>query len=54
MQAEEMRMNKPAELKLGVIPFWIDGRPVAPSARMGDVYNPATGQVQHFFNGLRD
>ena len=38
-------MNKPAELKLGVIPFWIDGRPVAPSARMGDVYNPATGQV---------
>ena len=38
-------MNKPAELKLEVIPFWIEGRPVRPSGRMGDVYNPATGQV---------
>ena len=38
-------MNKPAELKLDVIPLWIDGKPVTHSGRMGDVYNPATGQV---------
>jgi malonate-semialdehyde dehydrogenase (acetylating)/methylmalonate-semialdehyde dehydrogenase len=38
-------MNKPAELKLEVIPLWIDGRTVTHAGRMGDVYNPATGQV---------
>jgi len=38
-------MNKPAELKLEVIPLWIDGRTVTHTGRMGDVYNPATGQV---------
>ena len=38
-------MNKPAELKLDTVPVWINGKPVAPSGRMGDVYNPATGQV---------
>ena len=38
-------MNKPAELKLDTVPVWIDGKPVAPSGRYGDVFNPATGQV---------
>ncbi len=39
-------MNKPAELKLATVPLWINGKAVAPAARrMGDVYNPATGQV---------
>jgi malonate-semialdehyde dehydrogenase (acetylating) / methylmalonate-semialdehyde dehydrogenase len=38
-------MNKPAELKLDTIPAWIAGKHVVPAGRMGDVYNPATGQV---------
>ena len=38
-------MNKPAELKLATVPAWIGGKPIVPSGRMGDVYNPATGQV---------
>jgi malonate-semialdehyde dehydrogenase (acetylating) / methylmalonate-semialdehyde dehydrogenase len=38
-------MNKPADLKLETVPAWINGKPVAPSGRMGDVYNPAAGQV---------
>jgi malonate-semialdehyde dehydrogenase (acetylating)/methylmalonate-semialdehyde dehydrogenase len=42
-------MNKPADLKLATVPAWIDGKPVVPGgaqlARMGDVYNPATGKV---------
>ena len=38
-------MNKPAEIKLDTVPVWIGGKPVVPSGRMGDVYNPATGQV---------
>ena len=39
-------MNKPAELKLETIPLWINGRTIAPaSARLGDVFNPATGQL---------
>src|SRR3989440_9189272 len=38
-------MNKPAELKLETVPVWIDGRPLAPAGRMGDVFNPATGRV---------
>jgi malonate-semialdehyde dehydrogenase (acetylating)/methylmalonate-semialdehyde dehydrogenase len=39
-------MNKPAELKLETIPLWINGRTVAPhGTRMGDVFNPATGQL---------
>jgi malonate-semialdehyde dehydrogenase (acetylating)/methylmalonate-semialdehyde dehydrogenase len=39
-------MNKPVDLKLETIPLWINGKAVAPAAsRMGDVYNPATGQV---------
>jgi malonate-semialdehyde dehydrogenase (acetylating)/methylmalonate-semialdehyde dehydrogenase len=39
-------MNKPVELQLEAVPVWINGRTVAPAAaRMGDVYNPATGQV---------
>jgi malonate-semialdehyde dehydrogenase (acetylating)/methylmalonate-semialdehyde dehydrogenase len=41
-----MSMNKPAELKLETVPLWINGKTVAPVvSRMGDVYNPATGQV---------
>ena len=38
-------MNKPAELKLDIVPAWIDGKPVRPEGRYGDVFNPATGQV---------
>ena len=38
-------MNKPAELKLDTVPCWIGGKPVVPAGRMGEVYNPATGQV---------
>src|SRR5258708_1095675 len=38
-------MNKPAELKLETVPLWIHGKPVAPSGRHGEVFNPATGQV---------
>jgi malonate-semialdehyde dehydrogenase (acetylating)/methylmalonate-semialdehyde dehydrogenase len=38
-------MNKPAELKLDTVPVWINGKRVAPQGRMGEVYNPATGQV---------
>jgi len=38
-------MNKPAELKLDTVPVWIDGKPIVPQGRMGEVYNPATGQV---------
>jgi len=38
-------MNKPAELKLDTVPVWINGKPVVPQGRMGEIYNPATGQV---------
>jgi malonate-semialdehyde dehydrogenase (acetylating)/methylmalonate-semialdehyde dehydrogenase len=38
-------MNKPAELKLETVPCWIGGKPAVPAGRMGEVYNPATGQV---------
>ena len=39
-------MNKPAELKLETVPMWINGRARVPAAaRMGEVFNPATGQV---------
>jgi malonate-semialdehyde dehydrogenase (acetylating)/methylmalonate-semialdehyde dehydrogenase len=38
-------MNKPADMKLQTVPAWIGGKPIVPSGRMGDVYNPATGQV---------
>src|SRR5260221_12644148 len=38
-------MNKPAELKLETVPLWIHGKPVAPSGRHGEVFNPATGKV---------
>jgi malonate-semialdehyde dehydrogenase (acetylating)/methylmalonate-semialdehyde dehydrogenase len=38
-------MNKPAELKLETVPAWINGKPLAPAGRFGDVFNPATGQV---------
>src|SRR5260221_9864540 len=39
------RMNKPAELKFEMVPFWINGKPVAPAPRHGEVFNPATGHV---------
>src|SRR5207253_2207220 len=39
------QMNKPAELKLDTVPVWINGKPVTPSGRYGEVFNPATGQV---------
>ena len=38
-------MNKPADLNLATVPVWINGKPVVPQGRMGEVYNPATGQV---------
>ena len=38
-------MNKPAELKLETVPAWIGGKPVPSASRLGDVFNPATGQV---------
>jgi malonate-semialdehyde dehydrogenase (acetylating)/methylmalonate-semialdehyde dehydrogenase len=38
-------MNKPADLKLHVVPVWINGKAVVPQGRMGEVFNPATGQV---------
>src|SRR5438309_6807089 len=41
----EATMNKPAELKLEIVPVWIHGKPVTPPGRHGEVFNPATGQV---------
>ena len=38
-------MNKPAELKLDTVPFWIHGKPVTSAGRYGEVFNPAAGQV---------
>src|SRR5688500_11801112 len=38
-------MNKLADLKLETVPAWINGKPLAPAGRTGEVYNPATGQV---------
>jgi malonate-semialdehyde dehydrogenase (acetylating)/methylmalonate-semialdehyde dehydrogenase len=38
-------MNKPAELKLDTVPAWINGKPLAPAGRTGEVFNPASGQV---------
>jgi malonate-semialdehyde dehydrogenase (acetylating)/methylmalonate-semialdehyde dehydrogenase len=38
-------MNKPADLKLDTVPFWINGKAVSSAARHGEVFNPATGQV---------
>src|SRR5438270_3941847 len=38
-------MNQRAEHRLETVPFWIHGKPVAPSGRQGEVFNPATGQV---------
>ena len=38
-------MNKPADLKLETVPAWINGKPLAPAGRTGEVFNPATGQV---------
>jgi malonate-semialdehyde dehydrogenase (acetylating)/methylmalonate-semialdehyde dehydrogenase len=38
-------MNKPAELKLGTVPAWINGKQVSAAQRYGDIFNPATGQV---------
>src|SRR3954464_2515868 len=38
-------MNKPADLKLDIVPFWINGKPVSSTGRHGEVFNPATGQV---------
>src|SRR5437868_1793669 len=38
-------MNQRAEHRLETVPFWINGKPVAPAGRHGEVFNPATGQV---------
>src|SRR4029079_8344961 len=43
---EFLPMNKPVECQLETVPLWLNGSAVTPAAsRMGDVYNPATGQV---------
>src|SRR3954462_2693430 len=39
------RSNKPAELNRDTVPVWINGKPLAPAGRHGDVFNPALGQV---------
>src|SRR6185436_20276866 len=44
-QGKECGMNKPAELNLGTVPVWINGKPVSAARRFGDVFNPASGQV---------
>jgi malonate-semialdehyde dehydrogenase (acetylating)/methylmalonate-semialdehyde dehydrogenase len=38
-------MNKPAELKVGTVPVWVNGKPVSTAQRYGEVFNPASGQV---------
>ncbi|HET7197161.1 MAG TPA: aldehyde dehydrogenase family protein, partial [Burkholderiales bacterium] len=43
-------MNKPAEFPprtedAETVPAWINGAPVVPGGRFGDVFNPATGRV---------
>src|SRR3954465_7195247 len=38
-------MKKPADLKLDIVPFWINGKPGSSAGRHGEVFNPATGQV---------
>jgi len=38
-------MNTLAEIKVDTVPVWIDGKPLRPVGRLGDVYNPATGAV---------
>ncbi|MGE0873712.1 MAG: CoA-acylating methylmalonate-semialdehyde dehydrogenase [Burkholderiales bacterium] len=39
-------MNKPADLKFATVPVWINGSAVHPAtARHGEVFNPATGQI---------
>src|SRR5258708_39877291 len=38
-------MNKPAELKFETVPFWINGKPVAPAPRHGEVLKPGPGHV---------
>ena len=38
-------VNKPAELKLDTVPAWVGGKAVVPQGRLGEVFNPATGQV---------
>ena len=38
-------MSKPIDLKLDIVPAWVNGRPLATHGRTGDVYNPATGAV---------
>src|SRR3954464_8522777 len=38
-------MNKRADVELQTVPVWINGKALTPAGRMGDVFNPATGQV---------
>jgi malonate-semialdehyde dehydrogenase (acetylating)/methylmalonate-semialdehyde dehydrogenase len=38
-------MNTPTEIKVDTVPIWLDGKPLRPAGRLGDVYNPATGAV---------
>jgi len=39
-------MNKPAEIQLDTVPVWINGNAVVPQGRIGEVYDPAAGQVR--------
>ncbi|MDA8107234.1 MAG: CoA-acylating methylmalonate-semialdehyde dehydrogenase [Betaproteobacteria bacterium] len=38
-------MNKPVETPLATVPLWINGKPVLPAGRLGEVYDPAAGRV---------
>ena len=38
-------MNRPADMDLKTVSMWINGKPIVPAGRMGDVFNPALGRV---------
>jgi malonate-semialdehyde dehydrogenase (acetylating)/methylmalonate-semialdehyde dehydrogenase len=38
-------MKKPADMDLKTVSMWINGKPIVPAGRMGDVFNPALGRV---------
>src|SRR4051812_46827892 len=38
-------MNKRADVELQTVPVWINGKALTPAGRLGDVFNPATGQI---------
>jgi malonate-semialdehyde dehydrogenase (acetylating)/methylmalonate-semialdehyde dehydrogenase len=38
-------MNEPVNMALATVPMWINGKPIVPAGRMGNVFNPALGRV---------